>query len=194
MLFKWSCNHNTWIYNFKRSANRLKGQKGKVGKRDGTGGKPRWSIYRYAQDVEQAVDEGEDQVELKGRAFERGNIANPGVLGRKNLCVRKCNLRRAWKRRKLWSNVTYTYKTYVCTYIHTWIIYSCATKIRDSHDFDESLSIPHTCVNHVPLNSQNPIRIYSIRLNSLPNKSSFSNTFNPIFFRSIESTSNIGYV
>lgn len=94
-------------------ANRLKGQKGKVGKRDGTGGKPRWSIYRYAQDVEQAVDEAEDQVELKGRAFERGNIANPGVLGRKNLCVRKCNLRRAWKRRKLWSNVTYTYKTYV---------------------------------------------------------------------------------
>lgn len=56
-------------------------------------------------------------IELKGRAFERGNIANPGVLGRKNLCVRKCNLRRAWKRRKLWSNVTYTYKM-VCTYLY----------------------------------------------------------------------------
>lgn len=125
MLFKWSCNHNTWIYNFKRSANRLKEQKGKVGKRDGTGGKPRWSIYRYAQDVEQAVDEGEDQVELKGRAFERGNIANPGVLGRKNLCVRKCNLRRAWKRRKLWSNVTYTYKTYVYIYPYMAYIFVC---------------------------------------------------------------------
>lgn len=93
-----------------------------VGKWDGTCRKPRWSIYRYAQDVEQAVDESEDQVELKGRAFERGNIVNPGVLGRKNLCVRKCNLRRAWKRRKLWSNVTYMYKT-VCTYLYMAYIY-----------------------------------------------------------------------
>lgn len=53
--------------------------------------------------------EAEDEVELKGRAFARGNIANPEILGRKNLCVRKCNLRRARKRRKLRSDATYTY-------------------------------------------------------------------------------------
>lgn len=140
-----------------------------VGKWDGTCRKPRWSIYRYAQDVEQAVDESEDQVELKGRAFERGNIVNPGVLGRKNLCVRKCNLRRAWKRRKLWSNVTYTYKT-VCTYLYMAYIYIYIRVWQRyvTHDFDESLSIPR--VNHIPLNShhQNPIlvSIYLIRLNS----------------------------
>lgn len=132
-----------------------------VGKWDGTCRKPRWSIYRYAQDVEQAVDESEDQVELKGRAFERGNIVNPGVLGRKNLCVRKCNLRRAWKRRKLWSNVTYTYKT-VCTYLYMAYIYmySRVTKIRDArfrwifihttcqpHSIEFSPPESHSCFN-----------------------------------------------
>ena len=51
-------------------------------------------------DVEHVVrSRDQDEVELEGRAFE-GNIANPRVLGWKNLCVRKCNLRRAWKRRK----------------------------------------------------------------------------------------------